>query len=483
MSFSATILFSPPHANDAKCCCCTCKQEPGIPDTAPPAPALSSTPCTPITITGTGLTVQSSEQLLHVIYQRVEKAVSLAELALTLAKANNEALRRLEEDVAALHHGPVVALKGSPLQVPEEPENEEELEAEEFGNGVQVVIEELKQLGAASAAVGRPEPLAFSPALALGEIAEECPEGVAPMLPVYVPPSPTPQMTQQPSLQPLDESLSCPEGSPSSMTHEEATNSEPHFCVGITGLPCRTRNLGQKNARRKRDLVLSKLVHNVHNHVANEKRFNGAESIKSSWNISVVKFLLEKLKHELVSNHHNYTDKELKGACVAYFLTKRREYRNSLNPFKGLKEKEEKKLRSRRYRLFANRSGVAQLLGSEEQRLWQGVTEELMSDEEDSTREAGVWVARPPRFRATPLSQLCYRLDANSKHGTKANRVYGPPSERLPSAEVQLLPLQLYNPHFQEEDPKTGTPAHITAHKAFGPELSSFVEIKIEKDQ
>lgn len=36
-------------------------------------------------------------------------------------------------------------------------------------------------------------------------------------------------------------------------------------------------------------------------------------SIKSSWNISVVKFLLEKLKHELVSNHHNYTDKELKG--------------------------------------------------------------------------------------------------------------------------------------------------------------------------
>lgn len=41
----------------------------------------------------------------------------------------------------------------------------------------------------------------------------------------------------------------------------------------------------------------------------------------------------------------------LPGACVAYFLTKRREYRNSLNPFKGLKEKEEKKLRSRRYRV------------------------------------------------------------------------------------------------------------------------------------
>uniref|UniRef100_A0A8C6X468 Chromosome 14 open reading frame 93 n=1 Tax=Naja naja TaxID=35670 RepID=A0A8C6X468_NAJNA len=345
MSFSATILFSPPHPNEAKCCCCTCKQEPGAPVTAPPPQAPSSPPCTPITITGTGLSVQSSEQLLHIIYQRVEKAVSLAELALSLARANNEALRRLEEDVAALRRDPLMALKASPLQVPEEPENEEELEAEEFGNGVQVVIEELKQLGAASAAVGRPEPLAFSPMPALGGVCtEECPAGDAPMPPVYVSPSsPAPQMAHQPPFQPLEEPLSCPEGSPSSTIHEEPTNVEPHFCVGFAGLPCRSRNLGQKNARRKRDLVLSKLVHNVHNHIANEKRFDGAESIKSSWNISVVKFLLEKLKHELVSNHHNYTDKELKGELS--------EYRNSLNPFKGLKEKEEKKLRSRRYRV------------------------------------------------------------------------------------------------------------------------------------
>uniref|UniRef100_A0A8C6VSU8 Chromosome 14 open reading frame 93 n=1 Tax=Naja naja TaxID=35670 RepID=A0A8C6VSU8_NAJNA len=175
-------------------------------------------------------------------------------------------------------------------------------------------------------------------------VAEECPAGDAPMPPVYVSPSsPAPQMAHQPPFQPLEEPLSCPEGSPSSTIHEEPTNVEPHFCVGFAGLPCRSRNLGQKNARRKRDLVLSKLVHNVHNHIANEKRFDGAESIKSSWNISVVKFLLEKLKHELVSNHHNYTDKELKGELS--------EYRNSLNPFKGLKEKEEKKLRSRRYRV------------------------------------------------------------------------------------------------------------------------------------
>ncbi|KAM3822629.1 uncharacterized protein C14orf93 homolog isoform 2-T2 [Vipera latastei] len=484
MSFSATILFSPSHGKEAKCCCGTCKQEPGGPAMAPPPLPPSSPPCTPITITGTGLTVQSSEQLLHLIYQRVEKAVSLAELALSLARANNDALRRLEEDVAALRRAPLVALKASPEEQPVDAEDEEDLEAEGFGNGVQVVIEELRQLGAASAAAGRSETLAFSPVSALGGVAEECPTGDAPVPPVYVPPSsPTPPMAHQPLLQPLNDPLSCPEGSPTSVTHEETPNGEPHFSVGFSSLPCRSRSVGQKNARRKRDLVLSKLVHNVHNHVANEKRFDGAESIKSTWNISVVKFLLEKLRHELVSNHHNYTDKELKGACVAYFLTKRREYRNSLNPFKGLKEKEEKKLRSRRYRLFANRSGVARLLGPEEQLLWQGVTEELMSDEEDSAHEPGVWVARPPRFRATPLSQLCYRLDANSKHGTKANRVYGLPSERLPSGEVQRLPPQLYNPHFQEEDPRTGTPAHLPSHKAFGPELSSFVEIKVEKDE
>ncbi|ETE64663.1 putative protein C14orf93, partial [Ophiophagus hannah] len=423
MSFSATILFSPPHPNEAKCCCCTCKQEPGAPVTAPPPQAPSSPPCTPITITGTGLSVQSSEQLLHIIYQRVEKAVSLAELALSLARANNEALRRLEEDVAALRRGPLVALKASPLQVPEDPENEEELEAEEFGNGVQVVIEELKQLGAASAAVGRPEPLAFSPVLALGGVPTFPTSGGAPFLPGGV-----------------------PQQHDSRGAHERRT---PFLCR-----LCRSPLQEQKPWAEKRQA---------------QKGSGLICDIKSSWNISVVKFLLEKLKHELVSNHHKYTDKELKGACVAYFLTKRREYRNSLNPFKGLKEKEEKKLRSRRYRL----------LGSDEQRLWRGVTEELMSDEEDSAREAGVWVARPPRFRATPLSQLCYRLDANSKHGTKANRIYGPPSERLPSAEVQLLPPQLYNPHFQEEDPKTGTPCH----KAFGPELNSFVEIKVEKDQ
>ncbi|XP_014460824.1 uncharacterized protein C14orf93 homolog [Alligator mississippiensis] len=485
MSFSATILFSPPNANEAKCCCCTCKKEPGVEAASGGPPP----PCTPITVSGHGLAVQNSEQLLHVIYQRVDKAVGLAEAALALAKANNEALRRLEEEVGALRRGAPAAVKASPTPAPEElleEEEEEEEEAEGLRNGVQVVIEELRQLGAAAGPPGR---LAFSPTQpadgSLSGVLDDLPPSDVPpqraVVPTYsVAPSPPAQLMGEPSPSP-----SYSEELPHSAAFEVASRGEPRFSLGFASVPCRSRGNGPKNARRKRDLVLSKLVHNVHNHITNEKRFNGSESIKSSWNIAVVKFLLEKLRQELVTSQHNYTDKELKGACVAYFLTKRREYRNSLNPFKGLKEKEEKKLRSRRYRLFANRSGVARLLGPEEQRLWEGVTEELMSDEEDSLSEPGVWVARPPRFRASPLTQLCYRLDINSKHGAKANRVYGPPSERLPSAEVQLLPPHLYDPHFQEheEEGDTGTPPYTPSNKAFCPNLSSFIEIKVEKDE
>ncbi|XP_039353142.1 uncharacterized protein C14orf93 homolog isoform X2 [Mauremys reevesii] len=443
MSFSATILFSPPGTQEATGCCCACKREPG----AEGAGGAPPPPCAPISVSGHGLAVQSSEQLLHVIYQRLDKAVGLAEAALALAKANNQALRRLEEEVGGLRSG-----KASP---PPPAAQEQEVEAEGLGSSVQVVIEELRQLGAAAGPPGR---LGFSPlqpgASGLGgPVGELSPSG-----------------SEEP---------------PPCTALEDGGPGEPRFSLGFSSSPCRSRGNGPKNARRKRDLVLSKLVHNVHNHITNQRRFNGSESIKSSWNIGVVKFLLEKLRHELAMSQHNYTDKELKGACVAYFLTKRREYRNSLNPFKGLKEKEEKKLRSRRYRLFANRAGVARLLGPEEQRLWRGVTEELMSDEEDSPSEPGVWVARSPRFRAAPLTQLCYRLDINAKHGAKANRVYGPPSERLPSAEAQLLPPHLYDPCFQEpeEGGDSSSAPFPPPHKAFCPDLRPFLEIKVEKDE
>uniref|UniRef100_A0A4W2GWI3 Chromosome 14 open reading frame 93 n=1 Tax=Bos indicus x Bos taurus TaxID=30522 RepID=A0A4W2GWI3_BOBOX len=500
MSFSATILFSPPSGSEARCCCCACKNETsgassGCQGGNPP-------PSTPITVTGHGLAVQSSEQLLHIIYQRVDKAVGLAEAALSLARANNELLKRLQEEVGELRQGKVPAADedresrehGSPLEEPgplKESPGEAgravppavEEECDSVGSGVQVVIEELRQLGAASA--GGPGPLGFPaaqrdvrlPGCAL--TAGEGPPMLNPLVDDYVASEGAVQRVLVPAyakqLSPVTQlaiqratSETGPENGtkllpprPEDMLSAAATLEGPseesgpggtgelRQSLGFTASPCRTRGSGQKNSRRKRDLVLSKLVHNVHNHITNDKRFNGSESIKSSWNISVVKFLLEKLKQELVTSPHNYTDKELKGACVAYFLTKRREYRNSLNPFKGLKEKEEKKLRSRRYRLFANRSSIMRHFGPEDQRLWKDVTEELMSDEEDSLNEP----------------------------------------DRLPSAEAQLLPPELYNPNFQEEEDEGGdengpvSPSFDQAHKTCCPDLNSFIEIKVEKDE
>lgn len=538
MSFSATILFSPPSGSEARCCCCACKSETNGGNTG--SQGGNPPPSTPITVTGHGLAVQSSEQLLHIIYQRVDKAVGLAEAALGLARANNELLKRLQEEMGELRQGKVSTpdedgesrAHSSP---PEEPGPLKESPGEAFkalsaveeecdsvGSGVQVVIEELRQLGAASVAPG---PLGFPATqrdMRLPGCTLAASEG-APLLnplvddyvtsegavqrvlvPAYAKQlSPATQLAIQRATSETgpENGTKLPPPRPEDMLNATAaldsaleesgpgSTGELRHSLGLTVSPCRTRGSGQKNSRRKRDLVLSKLVHNVHNHITNDKRFNGSESIKSSWNISVVKFLLEKLKQELVTSPHNYTDKELKGACVAYFLTKRREYRNSLNPFKGLKEKEEKKLRSRRYRLFANRSSIMRHFGPEDQRLWKDVTEELMSDEEDSLNEPGVWVARPPRFRAQRLTELCYHLDANSKHGTKANRVYGPPSDRLPSAEAQLLPPELYNPNFQEEEDEGGdenapvSPSFDQPHKTCCPDLNSFIEIKVEKDE
>lgn len=174
MSFSATILFSPPSGSEARCCCCACKSETNGGNTG--SQGGNPPPSTPITVTGHGLAVQSSEQLLHVIYQRVDKAVGLAEAALGLARANNELLKRLQEEVGDLRQGKVSIpdedgesrAHSSP---PEEPGPLKESPGEAFkalsaveeecdsvGSGVQVVIEELRQLGAAS--VG-PGPLGF----------------------------------------------------------------------------------------------------------------------------------------------------------------------------------------------------------------------------------------------------------------------------------------------------------------------------------
>lgn len=105
----------------------------------------------------------------------MDKAVGLAEAALGLARANNELLKRLQEEVGELRQGQVSTpdedgdsqAHGSPLEEPgslkESPGgacrtvSATEEECDGVGSGVQVVLEQ--QLGAALA-VG-PGPLGF----------------------------------------------------------------------------------------------------------------------------------------------------------------------------------------------------------------------------------------------------------------------------------------------------------------------------------
>ncbi|XP_043914488.1 uncharacterized protein C14orf93 homolog [Protopterus annectens] len=509
MSFSATILFTPP-GGEAKCCTCSCQNQPNV--------NLNMSGTTPISVCGHGLAVQSTDQLLHLIYQRVEKAITVAESALAVAKSNSEILNKLQEDIGNLKKSKIqeekeLCPKGDP-----ETQNPGKIAVDfcqpvadlpgNIGNA-QAVIEELRQLGAATSmsASHMHYPVERSiqrdariPACHIqpdvmpvhNTVLEDYSENDSPVSQVMslpfikqVPATP-PILANQ--VEELDLDMEEEEKEEESMSPNPAVDSidsTPSSISSRSLVPLTlTRPRGLKNSRRKRDLFLSKLVHSIHNHVSNNKRFNGSESIKSSWNITVVKFLVEKLKLELAKSSHHYTDKELKGACVAYFLTKRREYRNAMNPFRSLKEREEKKLRSRRYRLFANRSAIVRLFPPEKQRLWEGVTEELMSDEEDSLHEPGVWVARSPRFRGKELSELCYYIDANSKHGTKTNRMYGPPSDRLPSADVQVLPPHLYNQDFPLELVAQAQDFSLVSgqQKAFCPDLNSYIKVKVEKD-
>ncbi|XP_075708933.1 uncharacterized protein C14orf93 homolog [Rhinoderma darwinii] len=517
MSFSATILFTPPPGQtDGKCACKIENTQGG---------SVSVDGATPVTVNGQGVAVQGCEQLLHLIYQRVEKAVGLAEAALNVAKANSSLLSELQDEVSGLKRA--IERPEAPMSPPDTSVRcklSEEEDIDEIG-GVQVVIEELRQLGAASASLVpglHPPVVDRTRESCLTACSNEAPSLLSPVhMPAIddflnsEPPAQrilTSNFVKQlidthPHRDPMENlNESTPPNIKSSHSHvlmqrdgslspgglmvaetspdsaERPPNSPLSYAPFYSGLNSRQRSNGQKCSRRKRDLVLSKLVHNIHNHISNNKRFNGSESIKSSWNISVLKFLVEKLKQELVSSGHRYTDKELKGACVAYFLTKRREYRNSMNPFKSLREKEEKKLRSRRYRLFANRSWGVQQFPLEEQALWEGVTEEFMSDEEDSLSEPGVWVARPPRFRAPELSRLCYSIDSHSKHGNKSNRVYGSLSDRLPSTEIQLLSPHLYNPNWEREGEEEEVAGGGRGRKSC-PDLNAFIQIKVEKDE
>ncbi|KAG9486966.1 hypothetical protein GDO78_007039 [Eleutherodactylus coqui] len=314
MSFSATILFTPPPGqSDGKCPCKIESTQGG---------SVSVDGATPITVNGQGLALQGCEQLLHLIYQRVEKAVGLAEAALNVAKENSSLLSELQDQVGSLKRAidSPEAMK-SPADIGARCKVAEEEEVEEIG-GVQVVIEELRQLGAASASLvsGLHPPVLDRTREAC---LTACPPSEAPSLlsPVHMPviddflnseshtqriltPNFVKQLTDvRPHRDPVDSlneppppivksshshmliqkdgslspgGLMMAETSPDS-GEMRASTSPPLFAQFYSGSHSRQRSNGQKCSRRKRDLVLSKLVHNIHNHISNNKRFNGSE--------------------------------------------------------------------------------------------------------------------------------------------------------------------------------------------------------------
>ncbi|GCC40374.1 hypothetical protein chiPu_0024333 [Chiloscyllium punctatum] len=109
MSFSATILFTPPV--------------PGGEEQAPP---------TPVSVGGGGLAVRDTKQLLHLIYQRLQRAADTAEEALAVARSNQRALQRLELEVRSLAQG----LRASQGVSPSTQQSPSDGEAPPGGNGV-----------------------------------------------------------------------------------------------------------------------------------------------------------------------------------------------------------------------------------------------------------------------------------------------------------------------------------------------------------
>ncbi|XP_028649560.2 uncharacterized protein C14orf93 homolog [Erpetoichthys calabaricus] len=604
MSFSATILFTPPPVSG------------GGTGTSTTSTSVGLTPTvTPVSMTGHGAVVTSMEQLLHLIYQKVDLACTNAESALTLARQNHEILVQLQEDMNSLSKNPLLSRSmDSKVDVPcvtsedsvsttgqhrslatagiipqrscsylstlttqgvdrasqtnQPQQSSKEVTQETFSTVSQSLPSIDSDLTSNSVQPSQPPCQAFSEnclptcvapssSLLLLSSTSGSNTGQSPKTGSAVRPQPSGNRNSTSTtrsgnnsttvgIQPVATCFNTSNKSGSVTSHEDVTKkgsqqssllllNRPAFlghtfsnpisigtrgrkCAVVGDVPnhsqkrevtesagsvCRLSTgsvgnsiLGSQRAnglkmrkRRKRDVVLSKWVHDIHNHESNEKRFNGSESLHSAWNMSVVKFLVEKLKAALISSTHKYNDKELKGACVAYFLTKRREYRNALNPYQSLKEREEKKLRSRRYRLFAYRSSIIIQFPLADQQLWEGVTEELMSDEEDSPVEPGVWVARVPSFRSAQLSELICRINANSKHGLKPNRVYGPPSDRLPSKDVLRLPPELYCAGFDDDfdDSALGEAMIIGENGEYCSEIlspaSGNVEVKLERDE
>ncbi|XP_078666336.1 uncharacterized protein LOC144908526 [Branchiostoma floridae x Branchiostoma belcheri] len=115
----------------------------------------------------------------------------------------------------------------------------------------------------------------------------------------------------------------------------------------------------QDGRRRKRakSTQLSEMVRRLHNSDENEKKFDGKEGLNSPHNATVTSHLVKEL-----AASGEYPPNAIRDACVGYYETIRRKFVNSLpeNKEKALKQKKDKKQRSRRQRLMDARGTALQ---------------------------------------------------------------------------------------------------------------------------
>ncbi|CAB1350218.1 unnamed protein product [Coregonus sp. 'balchen'] len=194
--------------------------------------------------------------------------------------------------------------------------------------------------------------------------------------------------------------------------------------------------LGPVPAKRKRarSSLVAETVRRLHNSVVNlVHRYQPKDKVNSPHNKMVSAYLIREASKESLGVTHDV----LRAASVTYYETVRRNFLMQLpeNRKKSEDTRIDKRWRSRRKRLLDSRTAMLQ--SHEEKDLWEGVTSELMSDEEDTmVDDKLVWLVKPPAFRSMELSELCAvlqnRLDKHPK--TKAL----PRTPRLPSGLMSM---------------------------------------------
>ncbi|XP_070836014.1 uncharacterized protein C14orf93-like [Chaetodon trifascialis] len=196
----------------------------------------------------------------------------------------------------------------------------------------------------------------------------------------------------------------------------------------------------QKRKRRVHNPMVAEKVRRLHNSDENDRRYEPEQGLNSSHNEAVTSHLMATLTGS--SDMDGVDRGVLLSACKTYYETVRRSFRYAQPALsdQAAALKVSARSRQRRKRLLEARRSV--LATQQEIDFWQGVTADMMSDEEDDDTaegEAG-WIVKPPSFRSQALSQLCQtlqeRLESDPKYVVthrKRLRIESPSKRQAPS--------------------------------------------------